>query len=1196
MIVTRIVEVAVNTNFRAYMQHKKANNNHLLSEVAGVSASEQKFSVEYRPLADFLALVPGANITKANALNWVMSEGLMQASLGREQLLKLVNESLSGFFQAAKTPTQMNPPQQNVVGAGLPAKKAVGEMAFNAQDAFGLDPFDDRDIDKQITVHDLFSEIAWERHKNYFDEAEKQFKTKYGVGVLEYYRQNFEPKYMIIDLGGDQGKRFRFDLEEIRKEAQKRGIKPFYFGGFNGYIQFLEKGDWKPEVQKRATFEPNEQYGFDVSPVRTRNSDGSFEVNMENIKKIRNGNVQYHFHGGAFTPSKERALNLISNMNLYFIRAAAKDPNIDEEDKKYLDSISNLIETMNKSKKDLKKIGNFNKNDAFKPISYLPVDMDTFTNIVWSGLFGTFKNFGKGTFTKIEEVGIQVDNVDNQKNHENKVYWNYSKKNQNKIDFKLSDEQAREVFNFIFEPVEEYETFRSWFRWKDVPSLEAMGPVNDNIKFGLDTIVKNGINANPSIKESLNRTVYSINNIQSKKFAISLQEKKIPLEKDPNPYSSDVDPKIQSLIDNDFSWELTEKERKEGHKTPFQDLYDQKEGAKKIGWLKHPSGIRVRIQLESGKWYMYLPTESGNKYELPTNYGNDPHSLLLAKKGSVLSGGIKSGHITANPAGPKTWKKILERLRMGYNGGLGEYYRKSGSQEPKDPNQNFLNPEDWLKMPSIVEGANMAKSHFNAQYSGSIGWFESNMALFGGSGDIKVPSDVFEKTELLNWAYEGLHLFSNDPAFQIGFTNQEEFDYFTGHQDSRKKVGKNLFKKIDLEKEREKGNKGKGIEALYSMFNIYDTDEEDIDPDTAEQGRKEIFNTIQNYIKDIKSGIKQTKNAGDIFILPKIKEANPIVATALATNGFMFRVRMVSKYVLGQMKKRLAEISKEAKISMPRSKDETGADKEVEFSQNDRANERGEYGSSDEELKVFNINNLYKILGEKPPEHDPSSIQDDNQLSAKSNFSILQKQDVSQINKTNGTQGQVHSNIRTNVAIPVQKTNSISQNQEPKSTLSPENLERLHKILSKKPKDFAVNQPVNPVQKPTQIASIGTQETKPTQIASMSTQDYVQEPKSTLSPENLERLRKILSKKPNNQKKLEHFKGFDQWRKMQEMIGTSVVFDSKKSKPKDGDGFNWWGAPGNLGGTLISGEANTSKSDPNGKKGLRNGRKTKRTK
>ena len=37
-------------------------------------------------------------------------------------------------------------------------------------------------------------------------------------------------------------------------------------------------------------------------------------------------------------------------------------------------------------------------------------------------------------------------------------------------------------------------------------------------------------------------------------------------------------------------------------------------------------------------------------------------------------------------------------------------------------------------------------------------------------------------------------------------------------------------------------------------------------------------------------------------------------------------------------------------------------------------------------------------------------------------------------------------------------------------------------------------------------------------------------------------------------------------------------------KPKDGDGWNWWGAKGDKSGISISGEVDNVKTNPTGKK------------
>jgi hypothetical protein len=72
--------------------------------------------------------------------------------------------------------------------------------------------------------------------------------------------------------------------------------------------------------------------------------------------------------------------------------------------------------------------------------------------------------------------------------------------------------------------------------------------------------------------------------------------------------------------------------------------------------------------------------------------------------------------------------------------------------------------------------------------------------------------------------------------------------------------------------------------------------------------------------------------------------------------------------------------------------------------------------------------------------------------------------------------------------------------------------------------------------------------------------------------------------------KYENRKRFSSY--MQWLKETEVVYDPRV-KPKDGCGFNYWGAPGKLGGVSITGEPDTAKTDPTGKKGS-NARKRRR--
>jgi hypothetical protein len=91
-----------------------------------------------------------------------------------------------------------------------------------------------------------------------------------------------------------------------------------------------------------------------------------------------------------------------------------------------------------------------------------------------------------------------------------------------------------------------------------------------------------------------------------------------------------------------------------------------------------------------------------------------------------------------------------------------------------------------------------------------------------------------------------------------------------------------------------------------------------------------------------------------------------------------------------------------------------------------------------------------------------------------------------------------------------------------------------------------------------------------------------QPPPTTVNPKGSvvrSKLAALLGKPAKN----ETLDNLIQWRLKKEM---SVVYDPKV-KVKIGCGFNWEGAPGSLSGTNISGDANTAKSDPTGKKNVR---------
>ena len=223
----------------------------MCNEVSNISHTEIKFPVDYGPLGDLLTLIPGDKL-RTRALVWITTEGLMQASRGRNKLFLLVKPELEKLQNTILPMTgahgiKNQQPSQKIAG--------VQEMARNVIGNWGRDPEDG------FTVHDLFSKEAWARMP-----ILEQVKLD-GKGILEYYFETFEPREMVLEKGSAKNGKWSIDLTKANSKIQELGLSPFYFGGFDGYIQYVEKGDWLEDHEKRSAFSPNQQFGFDLTPA-----------------------------------------------------------------------------------------------------------------------------------------------------------------------------------------------------------------------------------------------------------------------------------------------------------------------------------------------------------------------------------------------------------------------------------------------------------------------------------------------------------------------------------------------------------------------------------------------------------------------------------------------------------------------------------------------------------------------------------------------------------------------------------------------------------------------------------------------------------------------------------------------------------------------------------------------------------------
>jgi len=101
-------------------------------------------------------------------------------------------------------------------------------------------------LEREVYEHEIWSKTAWKETKQY-DRSRKNtdLETLWGQHKDEYQDQ-YEPK--TLPLGGNVGS--KISIAKINEELVKHGFKPFYFGGPDGYVEWLEdNSDWaEPHV------------------------------------------------------------------------------------------------------------------------------------------------------------------------------------------------------------------------------------------------------------------------------------------------------------------------------------------------------------------------------------------------------------------------------------------------------------------------------------------------------------------------------------------------------------------------------------------------------------------------------------------------------------------------------------------------------------------------------------------------------------------------------------------------------------------------------------------------------------------------------------------------------------------------------------------------------------------------------------
>jgi hypothetical protein len=918
----------VNSNFKSFVDSKKTWN-----EVAGVSRGYIEFPVDFAPMANLFMFIHGKGL-RARALNWIVTTGLMQASRGRDKLFELVKvevEKLQG--SPLKMTTARN--VQNI----QPSQKVAGvhEMARSVIGNWGRDP------DELFTSHDLFSPEAWSRLP-----ILKQVKIN-GETIHEYYHHNLEPTLMILDSDNVKGQQLRINLVEIYDHALHVGIRPFTYGGFDGYIQYIEKGDWLEDHEKRAAISPNKQFGVDVRPEKELNKETG---ELEDVKDAedfdRNGKPIFNFQGGSVSVDADRAEQVINAMRHDFVNKAKEiqannplndaDPR-DVENWKRLLSSKDLIEKIEAGVND-KDVGRdgpvaragfpeYGKNMPIKAPFPNNIEKNQFIKIIQDGLNSPITR----KINSFENPSAFGELIEDANNPPQTGGW-YSISGDN-LTYKMNDIQQKGVFNYIFRDIDKNNTMNSNFKCARVPELRDAKPA-DNTKINLSSLLSKGFKADPELSKGIKTVIYTLKGIDPKKYVN--EQASIRKEVNPNPQAND--PLINYLKSNGYEWELnTKQEKKDGH--PLLGYFSKRPNASIVGFLQNKgSRYKVELDVNDGKWYLYVHVNKNGKPVIPPKFGRTGSAILSGSKGMKYGGGDKGGHLDMNPVGKQTWEILKNRLLQGEEGGLGEM------DENKGPFNNIM------ELPCVKYGVNIAKEQFNTLH-GNDQWFSTR--------GFKVPSDMFEgNAELLGIGAERLPSIANDPAFQIGWITEKEHDAFIGRNgneeqkwDLEAELEKEKESELELDSDKKKKKGGKGIYSILHRHNITDDD-----PAEAKKIRDNIINWIQNNIRSAKDGM----------IIDMLWEKDPLVARAFAENGYKWRSRMIGKYVLARMKERaMSEKNKNPLNSLDGMGGEDGS---IDVDSNQKSHWRGAYDDNDK--KSISPEELAKFSGLEMPEKDVS--------------------------------------------------------------------------------------------------------------------------------------------------------------------------------------------------------------------------------
>jgi hypothetical protein len=1175
-------------NFQEFIQEK------IIREAAGASTHGFEIAADFEALAVLLTFIQDGNSYKERVLNWIMGEGLMAASMNREKLLIDVNKIISG--EDAGDEKIMFP-------GNKPLLKA--EMVREPERLFGFDQ-----DNNELTVHDLFSPEARARIP-ILQQIDEELLMPGKKTIDQYWLEKYEPKFIVINPETVDNDHRYYDLEKIRKIVSSKGLKPFYYGGVDGFMQWIEKGEWRPRAARnRSVVNPNRQDGISISPEK---QDGKILDDVVSWTKDKEGNTSpiYHFQGGFYTVNNTRAGEVVRMMQDDFKRIA-----------KEIESGTATDEEQNQNKKiwDLAKKTERDAAEALegkyingkfvptkirgarqgimaagaagKTKEKIPPDISpaALQEKIVKGLsypFGLLKSQSRwGTNSMLwnqsgmEQVTENLLLIDkNGKETINQEVlnqymgrregWYYITPNNTGVIFQFSKQQQDEIAQKILQEfaagyylkrlrLNGLKSFApSFFIQKGKDQTEEKIPTAANVVLHAAKILNNYYDWNKEDKIQATVTSYQLHGIDPSEYTGDVQNVETNLSANANAKNDYMDDKIlNDLIGKGFTWEGKHEAGEHPFLKPSVAKAFLSNGVKRF--------LIERRVGQNGQQYFVLIQPATERGSISDNITpRQARSLgsgglvTWRSKDAFITSGEGGHHISGNAMGAKDWQYLLTRLKRGCGGGLGETERKGGCVDVKPSTQEeFYNLTD---LPSVRGAVRQAMTNFNQNHNSERKKFELYGSNLGGTGEKGTPASYFEINDLLTWAVRGLHLWSNDRAYQVGWITPLEYETFIGdyHTKGGKKSKKinhqeefwkqEVFQKnipIDQKEKIERLKKtrqpekltGFGFLALMAAQNAISS------MDSTPEQRESILEALKDWFEERQNSKEIDPTTGEPkLLIDYMWGVNKAVGAAAAKAGFEFRKRMIGKYVLQQMDMAWKAVK-------------------------DNLNQTG-YGQDGEGGEIE--------PGQEGRVRSLDYTQIDKQNLTQDDLKQMQQQGTLVAPKTKGiAQGQTRPQIQQQV--------------EPDDDVVYD--PRVKKFVPRSPQQVVASRPSTPnpqIQQQVEPDDDVVYDPRVKKFVPRLPQQATvqQRPKVNLDDLDLESTQIKFNIKLSS---------FSEWRKkIQEMVGTYAIINPRK-KPKDGDGYNVWGAAGKSGGVSITGEADSSEDDPDGEKDRRHGRKKRR--